>query len=679
MNLFLELTNNCPYIGNTLIEKGIIEKFAICKDSCCDSIYLLITTSSREQFKLLLEQKSTGFIFPNDTQAFLDQPPPKSFMRYGSETNDLWEVINQKPDVSEEIETFRGMPPTPIGANDEISKLFPAAKARLLSLRDLGAKKFENLKMKLAESRNKSREKEKIDEGNRYNGTTSTCIPESLTTASSPYFSVQNYQNADVMAAVHLYSAILSIHNIEIMMIPSSLYKLPSSCTSELLLTETIIYVHHPPSQQQQQSQLPNSMSTSAVIEQHEQCENNSSQPSCEDNDNLDENNKVIKEGCEENIINVISCNLASIKIGEECEFNERALMGSFKFPLDEKILNIFRMKTFPDKIDDREAETTNNTNNNEVEMKSTYSKYLNYNNSSNSKKKNSIFDEFADSKVLKNEFPKVVFEKCLIVTSKGVYCVELKEKPHIIFLTLASTSSWALCDDFCKTFNLNMTECVEFSGDIFLRKKKIEQALLTYNIARIPPIKTALKLAMFSETTALRQISAMALKISFILESKHPMSHLIYELLKDVEERHEKSDVIMKMLRDKDSKKAILSEKIISDFIYNSPDNFDVQMSNSAQFHLSNLLFLTLCERCVKDKNMMPLWNFICSNTKYHTSLSSIILSQSGLYSSAILLALHRGACLDVFSCLVSMADHVYGKLNFSIFFKSISSNSFF
>jgi hypothetical protein len=127
---------------------------------------------------------------------------------------------------------------------------------------------------------------------------------------------------------------------------------------------------------------------------------------------------------------------------------------------------------------------------------------------------------------------------------------------------------------------------------------------------------------------------------------------------------------VITKALRDQHSRKPINSERMISDFSYESSENFDIQMSNSAQFHLSNLLFLTLCERAVKDKNLMPLWNFIVTNTKYHTSLSSIILSQSGLYSSAILLAMHRGACLDVFSCLVSMADHVMGEFgDFSFF----------
>lgn len=212
------------------------------------------------------------------------------------------------------------------------------------------------------------------------------------------------------------------------------------------------------------------------------------------------------------------------------------------------------------------------------------------------------------------------------------------------------------------------MAECVEFAGDIFLKRKRIEQALLTYNIARVPPIKTSLKLAMFNEVNALKQISSMALRISYVLDSKYPMNPLIQELIKTASLRHVKYDVILKSLRNKSSLKPENSGKLCSDFTYDSEDvTYDIQMSNSAQFHLSNLLFLTLCEKCVRDKNYMPLWNFITINNKYHTSLSSIILSQSGLYSTAILLAKHRGACLDVFSCLVSASDHVIG--NFLIF----------
>lgn len=444
-------------------------------------------------------------------------------------------------------------------------------------------------------------------------------------------------------------------------MIPSALYKLPAN-TKNVLLTESVLYTYQNNTASNSMTEFTPVISCSGssscittVGQSNSATDLGSSVTnSSQESENL---NKNETGDIYENIISVISCALTTTKIGDECEFSQRSVLGSFKFPLDERILNIFQMSSAERDVS---FESSENDVGHEVDIKSTYSKYLSYQAKSKSGNK---FDE-NDRKVLKSEFPRVMFNKCLIVTNRALYCIEMKEKPHVAFLNLTAISAWGLCDDFCKTFNLNMAECVEFSGDIMLRKKKIEQALLIYNIARIPPIKTALKLAMFNETPALRQIAAMALKISFILESKHPMSPLIDGLLKNVKERHEKIDVILKNLRDKNSTKTENSGKIVSDFSYSSTDNnFEVQMSNSAQFHLSNLLFLTLCERSVKDKHLMPLWNFIVTNSKYHTSLSSIILSQSGLYSTAVLLAMHRGACLDVFSCLVSTADHVLGE----------------
>jgi hypothetical protein len=87
---------------------------------------------------------------------------------------------------------------------------------------------------------------------------------------------------------------------------------------------------------------------------------------------------------------------------------------------------------------------------------------------------------------VLQNTFPSVKFETCVVVTNKGVYQIELRDRPHIIFLELADKEMWANCEDFCKTFNLSLPQCIEFAGDIFLKKKKITQALMTYNIARV-------------------------------------------------------------------------------------------------------------------------------------------------------------------------------------------------
>jgi hypothetical protein len=444
------------------------------------------------------------------------------------------------------------------------------------------------------------------------------------------------------------------------MMIPSSLYKLPPH-SRNVLLTENLLFVHHYNSSQLTltESTPVNSESISTTLGQSQTDPGSNLSTSATATNSSQSDNLTKNENENENSISVISCALSTTKIGDECEFNERSQLGIFNFPQDERILNILLMTSVEKTIEPEENHSPEEITH-EVEVKSTYSKYMSHQSKLKGENK---FDE-NDRKVLKNEFPRVNFEKCLIVTSRGVYCIGLKDKPHSTFLSLAASSQWNMCEDFCKTFNLNMAECVEFSGDIMLRKKKIEQALLTYNIARIPPIKTALKLAMFNETQALRQISAMALKVSFILEGKHPLSPLIREILKNCQNRHERSDVVLKNIYDRDSKNHENEGKIISDYIYDTENNLEIQMSNSAQFHLSNLLFLTLCERCVKDKNFMPLWNFIVSNTRYHTSLSSIILSQSGLYSTAILLAMHRGACLDVFSCLVSTADHVLGKM---------------
>lgn len=49
--------------------------------------------------------------------------------------------------------------------------------------------------------------------------------------------------------------------------------------------------------------------------------------------------------------------------------------------------------------------------------------------------------------------------------------------------------------------------------------------------------------------------------------------------------------------------------------------------------------------------------------NKRYHTNMSSIVLAQSGLYSSTIVLALNRGAHMDAFCALVGVTNQEFGK----------------
>lgn len=56
---------------------------------------------------------------------------------------------------------------------------------------------------------------------------------------------------------------------------------------------------------------------------------------------------------------------------------------------------------------------------------------------------------------------------------------------------------------------------------------------------------------------------------------------------------------------------------------------------------------------------------NFLVVNKRYHTNMSSIVLAQSGLYSSTIVLALNRGAHMDAFCALVGVTNQEFGRLH--------------
>lgn len=193
---FAVLATNCPFVGNTIIEKNYIEKFVICRDSSLDSVSLMINTITKEQYKMLLEQKSTGFTFPGEMKSVLEQKVSK-------EAENDWEVISSSTDSNEKESSVE-----PEATTSTATDL----RARLMSLRDLGAKKIGNLKLKLAESRIKKEREKKNDHYSLINAYST--VPELLTTPSGPYFIVQKTQNKNMMSALHSYSDTLSVSDI---------------------------------------------------------------------------------------------------------------------------------------------------------------------------------------------------------------------------------------------------------------------------------------------------------------------------------------------------------------------------------------------------------------------------------------------------------------------------------
>lgn len=122
----------------------------------------------------------------------------------------------------------------------------------------------------------------------------------------------------------------------------------------------------------------------------------------------------------------------------------------------------------------------------------------------------------------------------------------------------------------------------------------------------QIPPVKTALKLAMFGQNNALMHLCAMALKLVYVLKSLNPKNNTI----KYVDPSVGSTRPTSKQTNLTKLKNELNSGIPCSDFSYDTDETpGDLQMSNSSQFHLSNLLLLTLSEKTIKDKHLIPLW----------------------------------------------------------------------
>uniref|UniRef100_A0A6B2ENE5 E3 ubiquitin-protein ligase herc2 n=1 Tax=Phlebotomus kandelakii TaxID=1109342 RepID=A0A6B2ENE5_9DIPT len=629
----VSLTSNCPLIAYTLVSGCSIEKLRICRDACGETTTLLIHTTKKSQWKLLLEHKKINFTYPGDTPS-PDMGGASQETEEGveptPECNSIdsdWQIVITKTDDSEQTFSPPHVPSIHVAMADEerpaemskangadiaIPKLFPSAMAKLTSLKNMGAKKIGALKQILYEAKAKNAEAERPkEEALAFEIIEPPCIsPEILTMETGPLYIVQYLDKVPYLTALHHEVKTLSVHTMDINLRPIHIYDIPES-TENILLTRNLVFAVH----------------------------------------------RVASEDPPDGSIHacsILSRVHAETNLEIDPKYKERSQVVCFPFST-EKILNIHRLASLEgtvlctplrDKTPPREDQLNGINVMNYVKVRSQY--------------ENS--NEMDDAKTLQAVFPAVHFEKCLVVTDKNVYCIELSDKPENIFMAYAVQAMWAQCEYFCDIFNISYTQCIEYVGDELLRQKKVTQALITYNMARIPPIKTAMKLAMCGESYALLHLCAMALKSVHLLKSVYPTGPHMVSILKDAEYRnvpHKVTSSAPKVSGIKDLNTGVSC----SDFCYQNDEvSTELQMPMTSQFHLSNLMFLTLCEKTLTDKNFMPLWNFIASNTKFHIQLSSAILAQSGLYSSAILLARTRGACLEVFTNLVAAIAQEFG-----------------
>lgn len=173
-----------------------------------DTVTLMINTASKEQYKILLEQKSSSYTFPSDVKNIMDH-------RFQRESESEWEVVSSSSSADLQDKE---------GDSEASSSAATDLRSRLLSLRDLGAKKIGSFKLKLTESRVKAREKDKFKNYQQYSMMNAvSVIPEPLTTPSGPFFIVQRSHNKSLISALHPYSDTLSVSINKLHIEPSNL------------------------------------------------------------------------------------------------------------------------------------------------------------------------------------------------------------------------------------------------------------------------------------------------------------------------------------------------------------------------------------------------------------------------------------------------------------------------
>ncbi|XP_026851118.1 uncharacterized protein LOC6588667 [Drosophila persimilis] len=751
---FVGLSPNCPMIASTAIENGSVMRLVICKDKTYDGVMLLITSSLKEQFKLLLEQKAIMYVYPGDSSPTTREgawqivmsvqgkhqshsgmaagPRQSNSSDPASDSSQLEEDVFAPPSSAEDVPpSFQAptvptdvstvpapgdsrpatadvqpQPPPPAPpsyseavarqssenmgvrfnqqqlptAGNSIDGILPATRARLASLKSLGSKKLHAIKMRLSDQR------QKFDElmpdsnlGSFAIMDSPSVTPEPLGNTTGSFYTIQNLRSTFLLSALHSNSHSLTVHSIDISLKPLFVYKIPKH-TQEILISSNILYginyvnLH---------SRSDSAISTAASSLEEPLFANTDKENRDADTEKLEQQGERETSAHKSdttsatttatssidhsempsnaiNAVSVISSAMASMHTSDEDRFNTLAQIGLFRFE-QETVLHLYQMAQYRQPAGQPET-LTKEEKAKAFEIKDIHTPmdYVQFYETAD------VSSEFSlrQMEIMQSEFPKINYDPSYVITNKNVYTIQLRKEPFELFLDAALKSEWNQCRDFCNTFDLSFELCIEFAGDYLLRRKKITQALLTYNVARVKPIRTALKLAMYGHTYALMQLSAMALKSTYLLRSRHLGHPLLKGMMADITYRH--SEDVRMILPQQREQGVVNSGASCSDYCYGVDESISaLQMSPSSQFHLANLLLITLAEKAVNDKNYMPLWNFLVTNSKYHTNMTSIVLCQSGLFSSAIILAKTRGVCLDTFNALISVVAQEFGWYN--------------
>ncbi|TRY75583.1 hypothetical protein TCAL_13348 [Tigriopus californicus] len=406
-------------------------------DSALDCSYLFVTSSGGTQWRLKLEQRSTGYIWCcSSTTEAEAEPKPSSVLEYRSRLSGLKQMsaaglasLRQRLNEGRKLLDRRVSNPSSSGSGGGIEVAEEATE--LGGILNISHGRLESLAAKIGDTR--------------------VSVQVSPKNGPDP-----------ILAGVFPDTAILTFHNCELEVLPQTAFKLPRG-TERLLIQNGIILVSTTYS-----SNLTNG--------------HNAASPN------------------QRGHLHIVSSHYAELHLDNNSNAKPDAVLQSFSLEYGEMVLDMVPL-LLPTKSSEsgstESGEESSQSGQSPNSGGDSLSSPETLGSSSNSKSQ--AADQFGKRVRLRvaevTARGQSLFESCLIVTNRGVYVLTLDVDPITTFMDLAIRGGEDRKAEFlARTFGLDDKELYELVADLRLTEGDFSQAFALYQQAECKYLKVALK-----------------------------------------------------------------------------------------------------------------------------------------------------------------------------------------
>nr|XP_040571931.1 LOW QUALITY PROTEIN: uncharacterized protein LOC121121113 [Lepeophtheirus salmonis] len=413
-------------MGRVSFSKCAIVCLDVIWDKAMDCFYVIVTDSLQKQWRLLLEQRSSGYCWPRLEEGKSSTPPPAP--------------------VS--CESPRPQLPSLKNSNS-IDDLSTPPRSRIASgIKNMSVGSLSSLRKKIFQGKDLFVRRGGSSYISKSSPNRNTSRPESLSAKMGDAFiSVQGKDTPDyrILASVHSSSAVLTVHNHDLEVIPGKAYKLPRNAKKVLIMSRVILA-----------SGCGSNFSTSCFDD--------------DDESNDEEDEKKIDEHNGE-VLHIISSAQAEFQTDPSRSIRGDSLVQSFHLASGEEVLGFHVIKK------EHEAEC-------DVLNHESPSQFDNF----NSEVKHRL------ESLTQQESIRRLFQNVLVFTNKGIYLLTLKRDPISSFLELSMRGEMVLAERVASAFVIDSKSLLELAGDIRLKDNDCTGAVNLYRTASMKHLKAVLK-----------------------------------------------------------------------------------------------------------------------------------------------------------------------------------------